>query len=831
MDSKRIESFKEFAKYLEYPMVVFEAATGKVIDLNYEAELMLGSKVEQLQFEPGRAVTKVKFWEKLHDKKTLMWNRIRIKTSNGEHLVSGLVNEASVGGQVVYTLLFEPQADLNLGNIILERILKQAELVALHIHKQEEEFKIQYSSKNINRYGYTREQIYTKAISPKEMVCTEDWERVYHAIMNAANNHAEEFSVDCRVYTEARELIPIRIHIHYVYNDFGNLTDLEVLIMDLREEMSRSSESMYLSQALKKFNRVVMVKSYCKGEQQVKYISSNADILGINAEALKKGYKLTEDYIHPADRERVNNTLFQAIANDATDYTHSYRMVRDDGKQIWVQNEVTINRITDGEAEVTFLLSDITEQKKIEAELVNTSKTDASQPVEIKEEDDLSLITIDEQDKEMLAQLQLMAETLNQNADYYSVVLDAEGKLLTQPVGPVSELGQFYDLFERPEFKEQFVLMTQRAKEQMIPQRVTFSAGDLEVHIIFAPLMLKDVVTAYLTLTSFVEGGLQILDVVADQQWKLANIIAKSSYIEDVVANEEKFRKVAELLQQREQQAGELVRDLMRTVVSQGEAGLGGICHKVTDFLNISSIGLYLENKENKVVENYFKWSHAGTELLQSDYMELSVSEYGVIKEYFKTEKVLLPDQNTQEMLFKKMVLNGGAEAVMLLPIMLKSHIRGYVVFADEKVAHKFDDKDIRFAESVTHVFECMLLNRQRIGKSEMLKENVFEVYDYIEEAVLVKDNKTGDIVFANKAMEQMFGYSLVGMQAKDVVSDQPEQYKSIGGLRKHFITHKKVTKWQSYMKELDQIMNVVEIHMETSNRADYSLIILKNKC
>ena len=112
-----------------------------------------------------------------------------------------------------------------------------------------------------------------------------------------------------------------------------------------------------------------------------------------------------------------------------------------------------------------------------------------------------------------------------------------------------------------------------------------------------------------------------------------------------------------------------------------------------------------------------------------------------------------------------------------------------------------------------------------------MLKENVFEVYDYIEEAVLVKDNKTGDIVFANKAMEQMFGYSLVGMQAKDVVSDQLEQYKSIGGLRKHFITHKKVTKWQSYMKELDQIMNVVEIHMETSNRADYSLIILKNKC
>ena len=42
------------------------------------------------------------------------------------------------------------------------------------------------------------------------------------------------------------------------------------------------------------------------------------------------------------------------------------------------------------------------------------------------------------------------------------------------------------------------------------------------------------------------------------------------------------------------------------------------------------------------------------------------------------------------------------------------------------------------------------------------------------------------------------------------------------------FISNKKVTKWQSYLKELDQIMNIVEIRLELSERTDVSVYILK---
>ena len=52
---------------------------------------------------------------------------------NEEHLVCGLVNEATVNEQLIYTVLFERRADLNIGSFTLERIVNHAGIVALHM--------------------------------------------------------------------------------------------------------------------------------------------------------------------------------------------------------------------------------------------------------------------------------------------------------------------------------------------------------------------------------------------------------------------------------------------------------------------------------------------------------------------------------------------------------------------------------------------------------------------------------------------------------------------------------------------------------------------------
>lgn len=827
MGKKRIESYKKFAEYLEYPMIIFEAESGKVLDINSEAEAILGNHVDNIRMDAGRGVVKLDFWEVLHNRKSLVWHQICLQADGRKYLVGGLVNEAVVEGNIVYTVLFEEQGDLNFGSISMERILQNAGVLAVHLGNRNGEITVEYISENIIQYGYTKEQIYEKHIMFSDLVCPEDWEKVEDDYAEAARSQKEETAFTCRIYTESMELIPVRVLNHFVYDDHGNLTDIEILIFDLREVIRKNTENMYLSRAVEKMKSVVLVKSYHAGDRDLKYVSPNAGIIGMNAEALMKGYKLTEDYIHPGDRDKVIDTIYQAVANGVTDYVHSYRLVRDDGKQIWVQNEVTVNRISDGEAEVSFLLTDITEQKEAEKELADAAKGEES-PTELKENDEIILAAIDQDDKEMLEYFQLMAETLNLNADYYSVVLDAKGRLLTEPVGPIEDMGQFYDVFERPQFKQQFTEVIQRVKEDITPKSVSFAVDKLNVHMIFAPIMIEDIVTAYWVLTSFVKNGQEILSAVIERQWRLANSIAKCFYAEEVGKNELKRRKLTELHLQKEQQGRHIVLDMMRSMVKKGESGLGEMCQKAGSYLSVADIGIYLENKETENAEKYFVWNCAGEDTAFFDRMELTISEYQKLKQYLKEEPVLMINKKTEDPFFQKMVFQTEVEVMMLQPILSASGIQGYIVFADIKKSRKFEEKDIEFAGCAAYIFANMLLNNRNIVRVNIVKEGFLEVYDYIRDAVFVKDNNSGDIIFANKAMDKLFGYSLVGMQAKDVVNDQLEHYRNIGGVRKRFISNKKVIKWQSYMKELDQIMNIVEIHLETINRADYSIFILK---
>ncbi|MBD8972719.1 MAG: PAS domain S-box protein [Clostridiales bacterium] len=827
MDIKRIESFKEFAGHLEYPMVIFEAESGKVLEINAEAKELIGDHVKHIHIEPGRSLTKLNFWEMLHDRKSLMWHRIRMVADNEEHLVCGLVNEATVNEQLIYTVLFERRADLNIGSFTLERIVNHAGIVAFHMACNDGKYQIEYVSRNIRKYGYTRGQFYDNVIDVKDIVCPEDYEKVSDTIAYAAKKHIDEGALECRIFTDERDLIPVRLQIHYIYNEEGMLTDFEILMMDMREELQRNSENAYLSNAVTKMKSVVLVKSYHAGKRTLKYISPNAGMVGMNVEALRKGYKLTEDYIHPDDRDGVIDSIYQAVANGVTDYLHTYRMVRDDGRVIWVENVVTINRVSDGEADVCFLLTDVTEQKNMEQELAATAENELT-ATEIVSKPVFHNVDAAQLDKEMLKQFELMAQTLSQNVSYYSVVVDTEGALVTTPAGPGKDIGQFYDLFERPQMKEEFVRLSGKAKEELLPQSASLSMNKMNVHMVFAPLTVQNEVMAYWVLTSFAKDGDVVIGSVIEQQWQLANAIAKCFYAEEAVTTETRLRKLTEIQLHKEQQERHVLQDMIDIMVQQGEAGLGEICQKAALYLNISDIGIYVENKETEKVEKYFSWDLTSDNPAFFDVMAMSVSEYKVLHNLLKDDKVVTADSTSTNLFLSELIRQTDMGNILFQAIEMADGIDGYVVFADKDKTHVFDRKDKHFIMSVTEIFGNIIFGRNKSSKTDILKEGVLDAYDHIRDAVFVKDNRTGDVIFANKAMDKLFGYSVVGMSAGDVVNDKLEQYRNMQGVRKRFITNKKVTKWQSYLKELDQIMNIVEVRLDLSERMDCSIYILK---
>lgn len=822
MAKNRIDIYKEFAKQIEYPMIVFEAESGLVLDMNYDAEVLIGAKAENIKIEPGRVLTTTNFWELLHGKKNIIWHRIRLIADGKEVMVSGLVNEMSVDGTVIYTMLFERRSDLNIGSLTLERIVNHANIVALNLYFEDKSYKIDYISQNINRYGYTRAQLYEGLISYESIICEEDILFVKSKVAETIRKKIEEGIIECRLRSEQNELIPVRLLIHYVYNDYGMISSLEILVVDLTEEIRKNRERNYLNLTISKMKSVVLVKTYKENKRTLRYISPNANMVGMDTEKLVKKYKLTEDYIHPEDRDGVVDGIYSAIENGVTDYTTMYRMISDEGKQIWVENVVTISHIADGEAEISFLLTDITEQKELEQELAATVDEKKTEGIDYKN------ATIENEDEEMIKRFQLVADAVGVNASHYAVLLDLKGVQLTKPQGPLIDMGLFYDMFERPVFKENFANIAKSAQEDAIPQSCSFDMDNRQVHVVFAPIIMATRVTAYWVMASFEKDGMGLLSSVVESQWHLMNSVAKCFYADSMVEMERHNRKLKEMKLSKEKKEKELLQELIGLMAESGASAIGEICQKVGAYLQISDIGVYTKNATTGDMDSYFEWSQSVDNGAFFRRMAASASEYEAIKIHFEREGILVADKNLQDPFLKDLVARTGMGAIMLVNLKNGDMDNGYVMFANKTENTEFDKHTIGFAKDVTNLISCLVSKQQNGNSLELLHEGFLEAYNHMRDAVFVKNNRTGEIIFANKATEKLFGYSLEGRQAGEFVNDQYEQYRSLAGIRRRLIADKKIIKWQSYMKELDQIMNIVEVHLDTISGTDCSLIVLK---
>lgn len=822
MDNNCIDIYKEFAQHIKYPMVIFEAENGKVLEMNYEAEVLLGTKAKEIHIEPGRTLTTVDFWESLHGKKSIIWHRIQLKADDKELLVSGLVNETQMDGCTVYTLLFERRSDLNIGSVTLERIVNHANIVAVHFCVEEEGYKVDYISQNVNRYGYTRAQLYEGVITGKDIICPEDVEKVRLCIQDSFDQKLDEGIMECRILSEQRQLIPVRLLLHFIYNAYNYPVGFEVLMVDLTEELQRNCERDYLHRAISKMRSVVIVKNYKRGKRMLKYVSPNAEMIGMSVEALTKGYRLTEDYIYPDDRDNVIDTIYQAVDTGVTDYVQEYRMVRDDGKKIWVESVVTVNRISDGEAEISFLLTDITERKELEQEMSVGEEPDDSILI------DYGNASFEEHNKTMIEQFQVMAQVLGAASDYYSVLMDTEGNSLFHPVGPSENMGVFFDLFERPAFKERFAEVSKRAKEERIPQSISFTMDKLYINMVFAPIVVDMDIMAYWVMANFGENGMEQLGKGVEAQWQLTNSVAKCFYAEELIENETHRRKLVETQLAKEQKEQAIMEDMVACMSESGIAGIGEICQKAGMYLNVTDIGIYMADKKTAGVEMYYQWSKTGEDAEFFKRMEVSAAEYTALQKHFQKGGVLVADRTLEDAFLRGLVNRTGMGAIMLVELKINNKTNGYVLIADTNKEREFDKHMIRFTKTLTNLFGRMLSSDDKGYRFEILHEGFLDAYNHIRDAVFVKNNRSGDIIFANKATEKLFGYSLEGRQASEIVTDQMEQYRSMQGIRKRLIADKKITKWQSYMKELDQIMNIVEVHLDTINGADCSLIILK---
>ncbi len=591
-------------------------------------------------------------------------------------------------------------------------------------------------------------------------------------------------------------------------------------------------ENKYLRKAIQKAGYVVIVKTCYKNERksQLEYISPNASMIGMNVEMLNKGMKLTEDYIHPEDRAKVMKTVIDALDTNVADYSHEYRMVGDDGIMRVVSNDISISEITDTTFKVEFYIKDVTEVRR---EDKSTSGENKTSPRAIRRKLREQSAAVEAKDEYIRDEkVRLMMETFPKLTNLYSVFVNAEGKVVFPPMGPATNLGDFYDLFEKPAYKEYYKHIKQTLLEEDIPTIFDREEGGIG-KISAAPIKINDELKGIWMIGSYTKEETDTLRRVYDSHWNIANMISEDLRMTLAIEVESTKSKGAgkKLLEELTRQS--IVNDALEKINSKLIDNVDQVIEEtlrnVGMNIGLDRAALYtLKNNASKdyVLRSY--WTAKGEEP-NEEVISYIPERMSVIEDKIRCgEDRFVADLSNMTEAEKMMLMRCNCKALIAYPIYLGDKQYGTLFFAESNAERVWTEDEIRFTQSISLVIQNMLENAVGDDNIRNVNKHLIETYNNFNVGVFVRDAYSGEVLFSNKKMNEIIGRDFTGGDSRELITDLHDRFDSMDGMRKPFITKEKVVNWRSYIQKLDSIMDITEVRIEWLQGEAASLIILR---
>lgn len=586
-------------------------------------------------------------------------------------------------------------------------------------------------------------------------------------------------------------------------------------------------ENKYLRKAVEKAGCVVMVKSCHLTDKKgrLDYISPNASMLGMNVELLNKGLKLTEDYIFPADRDRVMKTLLNAVGDGVKDYVHEYRMVGDDGQVYYVTNQICLSDI---KGETITVESYLTKKVGGDSEESQDEKKNVRGNRGIKHADKDS----SDDDVVEYANISTMMEIFAKLSGLYSVYVNLEGKIVFLPTGPAANLGNFYDLFENPAYKEYYQYIKQVVTERNAPVILDREEGE-NGKLSAAPICIGNEMHGFWMLGSYTDDETEKLKQIYEDQWAIAEII--SEYLHK--------SKIAEIETAKSRGAGMKLREELARQSIVNEA-LNKINSKLIDSADevidetIRDVGLHLD--VDKIILYNIEWSEKHFYSMRNYWDVSGVAPDEELLETLPERMYIVEDEinhgdgrymvdNTNMTETSKLnLMRYNFKAVIAYPLYLNDRFYGILFFAECKSERVWTKEELRFTQSISLVIQNMLENAEGDDNIRNVNKHLIETYNSFKEGIFIRDMQSGHVLFSNTAMNEMLGYDFTNRDSRELITDLHDRFDNITGMRKPFITKNRVVNWRRYIQRLDDIMDITEIQIEWLKGERASLIILR---
>lgn len=821
MGKLRFDCYEDFAKRIEFPVVAFEADTGKVVIMNYEAKLLLGQKTEKIDMSIEKAADANRFWTLLHDRKAIMEHHLIISNEKREFPVMGIVNEFEVDDQKMYMLLFEQRSGFGMNSWLLERIIENSHVIIVHLSfENQEEVKLNYISRNIKQYGYTCEEFYTGKLQFKDIIHPDDLDAVLGSLAERDKDMQDVDCMEYRIVTESRKVCYVRGNVRMIRNAAGSIESMEIVMMDVTGEKLEKDENQYLRAAIEQSRNVVLVKRFLNKKGTVKYVSSNALAIGMDVEDLRKGRKTFTDYVLPEDRQMMTDILMNARNMPVNNYMCKCRIRGEDGVIRWIKFCISVKIIDEYMYDVELLMQDVTEESSYEQNLLQNQKAleekldyvmnrQVQNPMQIFEE------------LQKRGEIQELLEAFAENNQLYAVIVNREGKSLTKPTGPMIRLGEFYDMLERPKYhgklEEALETITKRKKFCILELENNY----FEKQIGAIPLMVGEEIVAACLICAFDEEAVSRLHNSIESLQKMMELMVKAEFDNQYLEIDSQKSRLAERTMSEELEGQLILARAFANMRNDADATMQEILEKTCDLLHLTSIAVYYGDSIQESYSCVAKWV-----VPEAEYKEFPEESWRMAELCRKNEVVanggyLIYGRDEEDGQMNYLISKTKSRAMMIFGLVVNEEISGGIIFTsqDKRI---FQEREIAYCQDVADIIQGILVRNRSTGHVLSLNKDLLNAYNFMSDCIFIKDIQTGKVLFANEAMENLFGMDVTGMDSRAFLSEPTPTYTREG------IQPIGDIKWQSYIRQVNKIMNIQELGIRWQNGEEAKIIIMR---
>ena len=573
----------------------------------------------------------------------------------------------------------------------------------------------------------------------------------------------------------------------------------------------------YVQAALETAGLVVVVSSISKSaslnRRKLEYISPNAEILGINAEALKQGYRLIDDYVHPNDRDKFNEAVTMSLSQDEN-FSYEVRNIGDDGYVRNVNVDIIHLPDRDGNKLLEFIIREIPKTSQVsEVRSVQEPRIDGMKKINAE-----------------FFREQHIDDIVNGFAsvcELYSVVLDINGKKLIEPTGPATYLGEFHEMVFNPKHRKLYDDIVNCIADSGQAMYSEIDDGNPDSRLAAAPIFIDGKFYATWVLYAHTKGQNQKLFKAFEHFSKNAEILSDTItrlYVGSVASGEEENIKY-EL--DFERNAKEIMGKVLKVVAAGDRTNILELYENVGKLLDVDYIVYYAVDRQRVGHMNLVDyWARTGKSKEAEDVFGWENDHYDVeLQNKIKTEGLVIDKKNmTNQMRVE--IFKGNARAVMVFPINYDDTYIGRLIFIENSRERIWSKREVSFARDIAAMISTDIAIRKRIHKSRRGSKVILDIFDTLPVYLFVRNVETGKVIYANPMLKEKMGFDITGQDSFTMIPNVQEEYEGMNEAMNDAI-YNGSEKYKRYIDKLDGIYDVTEYFMTWNDGSKVSVLVM----